>query len=74
MARRESQGDRIRRYLENGGALTSGDALQLFGCSRLAGRIYDLKQTGFPIDKRMIDTGSGASVAQYRMGKAAGND
>lgn len=39
-----SQLDQILAVLESGGTLTALDALEDFGCSRLASRITDLKR------------------------------
>lgn len=44
-----SQIDRILAVLESGGTLTALDALEDFGCSRLASRITDLKRKGYPV-------------------------
>jgi hypothetical protein len=34
----------IYKYLKEGNRLTSLDAMRRFGCTRLASRIYDIKQ------------------------------
>ncbi len=49
-----SQLDQILAALENGDSLTTLDALEDFGCSRLASRISDLKRRGVPIASRMV--------------------
>ena len=49
-----SQLDQILAALENGDSLTALDALEDFGCSRLASRISDLKRRGVPIASRMV--------------------
>lgn len=49
----ESQNVAIARYLEAGGRLTPTDALNLFGCFRLAARIGELRQKGMKI--RRVD-------------------
>ena len=49
-----SQLDRILAVLENGGTLTALDAIEDFGCSRLASRITDLKRRGIPVRSRMV--------------------
>lgn len=40
---RTSQNRKIRKYLESGKCITSLEALNLFGCMRLASRIWDLR-------------------------------
>lgn len=44
--RKLSQCDQILGYLKEGHSITPIDALNLFGCFRLAARIADLKKRG----------------------------
>lgn len=44
-----SQSEMILEYLESGKKLTSLEALDKFGCFRLASRIHDLKKRGYKI-------------------------
>jgi len=60
-----SQVNQIKAHLNQGYRITAIDALASFGCFRLAARISDLKQEGYNIDKVMVETASGARVAQY---------
>ena len=66
-----SQIDRILAVLESGGTLTALDALENFGCSRLASRISDLKRQGYPVTSRMVQRrnryGRLCRVAEYYM-------
>jgi hypothetical protein len=59
------QTDEIKAYLEQGYRITAIDALQTFGCFRLAARIKDLKDEGVEIDKVMVETVKGSRIAQY---------
>jgi len=59
------QTDEIKAYLEQGYRITAIDALQTFGCFRLAARIKDLKDEGMEIDKVMVETVKGSRIAQY---------
>lgn len=69
MKRRESQERKIMRYLDLGRTLTALQALNRFGCNRLAARIERIKNKfKFPVVTDMIKTKSGARVAQYRKG------
>jgi hypothetical protein len=43
------------------------DALELFGCFRLAARIHELRQDNWQINERMVETKSGKKVAEYTM-------
>ena len=64
-----SQLDQILAVLESGGTLTALDALEDFGCSRLASRITDLKRLGVPVASRMVQRrnryGRLCRVAEY---------
>ena len=60
-----TQTNEIKAYLKMGYRITAIDALKKFGCFRLAARIKDLKDEGMEIDKVMVETVSGARVAQY---------
>lgn len=64
----EAQTAQIRRALDAGRKLTPLDALRDFGCFRLGARIYDLKQSGYPVERRMVETDEGKRVAEYRRG------
>jgi hypothetical protein len=59
-----SQKELIRQHLEAGKTLTQYQALILFGCFRLASRVYDLERDGLKVDREMIVTPN-ARVAQY---------
>lgn len=59
-----SQKSQILEYLQTGKSITPMDALKLFGCFRLSGRIYDLKKKGYRIEE--IDTHiNGKTFARY---------
>ena len=60
-----TQTNEIKTYLKMGYRITAIDALEKFGCFRLAARIKDLKDEGMEIDKVMVETIGGARVAQY---------
>lgn len=62
-----SQCNRILEHLKKGLALTSLEALRLFGCMRLASRIHDLRDRGNNIIVERTTTKSGKRVAQYRL-------
>lgn len=74
-----TQNEMILEYLkthENG--LTPQDAVNLFGCMRLSGRIYDLKDLGYPI-KTEIETqknrfGKRVKYARYKLVKSDKGD
>jgi hypothetical protein len=41
------------------------DALELFGCFRLAARIHELRQDNWQISERTVETASGKRIAEY---------
>ncbi len=60
----ESQSYQIREYLLQGNTITALEALKLFGCFRLSGRIYDLRKEGTNISSTIIKI-NGKRVAEY---------
>ena len=60
-----SQCAQIKAWLQQGNKLTSLQALDLFGCMRLASRIHDLRNAGLDIHTERILTPSGKYVTQY---------
>jgi hypothetical protein len=62
----KSQEKRILNYLQNGGKITTLEALDKFGCLRLSGRIYDLKRKGYNIKSNRIIVNK-KQVAQYSL-------
>ena len=57
----------ILAWLRSGKPITHREADRQLGCARLAARIYDLRQEGFPIITERYTTPHGAVVAKYRM-------
>lgn len=55
----------ILGHLQCGKRITPMLALRLFGCSRLAARIAELKKEGWDIRSRMVEVESGKRVAEY---------
>lgn len=71
-----SQRAAIRTFLEHGNALTGLQALNHFGCARLAARIDELRQAGMPIETRWLRLqnrqGKWVRVAEYRLAEGKG--
>lgn len=61
----ETQNRRILSHLQNGGAVTSLTALYDFGCLRLSGRIFELREAGYPIQDEWVSTPSGKRLKRY---------
>nr|WP_321523312.1 helix-turn-helix domain-containing protein [uncultured Macellibacteroides sp.] len=64
----KSQTQLIHEHLENGGTLTPLEALNLFGCFRLSGRIHDLRSSGIDVKTEIVQIG-GKNVAKYSLEK-----
>ena len=62
-----SQKSDILAALKNGEEMTPLPALKRFGCMRLAARIGELKEDGWPIVPRDVKLPSGKTVAGYRL-------
>ena len=61
----ENQKKMIKAFLDDGNSITPMDALYKFNCFRLASRMHDLKESGYPFMKEMIKLDNGKSVACY---------
>jgi len=62
----QSQTKLIRQHLEDGHAITSMMALNMFDCFRLSSRIFDLRSQGLDIITRKI-TRNGKCFASYSL-------
>ena len=60
-----SQNQKILKHLSSGRSLSPLQALGLFGCYRLAGRIYDLKRAGHQIETIIKSDDQGRTYASY---------
>lgn len=60
-----SQCNQIAAWLREGKKITPLQALNLFGCMRLASRICDLRERGMNIGTRRIQVPSGKRVCEY---------
>jgi 23S rRNA pseudoU1915 N3-methylase RlmH len=63
---KQSQTDQILNYLSNGKVITPIEALNKFGCLRLAARIADLRKSGHLIFTDSI-TKNGKTFASYKL-------
>ena len=62
-----SQNKQIADYLNKGKKLTTLDALNKFGCFRLASRINDLRNDGMKISTKIIKLENKKQIAQYSL-------
>ena len=49
-----TQKEKIRRFMDENGSITTLQAIREFGCMRLAARINDLKNEGMKIKRTMV--------------------
>ena len=65
-----TQAGRILAHLRAGNRLTALEALEKFGCFRLAARIHELRREGWNVQERTVETRGGKRVAEYYMEEA----
>jgi hypothetical protein len=65
--RRPTQAGLILEHLRAGNRITALEALDAFGCFRLAARIHELRRDGWGIQERTVETRGGKRVAEYSM-------
>lgn len=64
MNKTDSQNNLILNHLLSGKSITSWDSIQLFRCTRLSARIWDLRHKGYRIEE--VDTElNGKRFARY---------
>ena len=49
-----TQTEKILRHMERFGSITPIEALQEYGCMRLASRISDIKRSGIPVHREIV--------------------
>ena len=66
-----SDSEKILVYLQEHGSITSWEAIQHFRCTRLSGRIYDLRKRGYEItataEESVDANGEKCRYARYRL-------
>ncbi len=60
-----TQCNMIADWLKMGYSITSLEALEKFGCLRLASRVHDLKERGLNIGKKIITFPNKKRVCEY---------
>ena len=70
MVKRTQTGDVLAHLIEHG-SITTYEAYQKYGCTRLPSRIYDYRQKGYEIESDSLTTknryGNTVTVAVYRL-------
>lgn len=64
--RKQTQKDAVLNYMKSGNTITPMEALNKFGCFRLADIIFKLKKDGYEIETAMIKDGD-KWYARYRL-------
>lgn len=68
---KDTQADRILRYMKDYGGITQLQATMYLGCTRLAARISDLRDRGVMISDDWVKVtnrdGSTSTVKEYRL-------
>lgn len=62
-----SQTTQIQKHLEKGKSLTAIQALNKYGCFRLAARIADLRNDGMNIKTTIVKLKNNKHIATYSM-------
>ena len=65
-----SQIQDIKNYMVKGNSITSIEALNLFGCFRLASRINDIKGLGIDVKSQFVKVDSGKDIKEYWINRA----
>ena len=60
-----TQAQVILDHLLSGKPLTALDALEQYGCFRLAARVFELKKMGYSVAERKIQFSNGKTASQY---------
>jgi hypothetical protein len=68
-ASKPTQSELILQHLQEHGSITPLQALDLYGCFRLAARINELIKEGHQFHVKMFITPGGARVARYHLQK-----
>jgi hypothetical protein len=62
-----TQTDQVLSYMRLWGSVTPLQAMHDIGCMRLAARIKDLRDRGYRIETRTIESKNGKRYASYRL-------
>lgn len=69
--KKPTQSERVLKYIRDFGCITTWQAYQDLGVSRLSARIFELKEQGFEISKKCVTTknryGDKTHYYEYRL-------
>lgn len=60
--------ERLKRFLVNGGNLTKGQAKSRFGIRSMASAIRELRAQGYAVYENQTKTGNGDPITLFRLG------
>lgn len=66
-SRSATQTELVLDHMRRHGSITALDAMNHYGCMRLAARIKDLRDDGFTILTDSVKSTTGAQYARYRL-------
>lgn len=66
------QSKTVLRHLKKLGDITPAEALIVYGISRLAACVYDIRKIGYPVYKEMRQDAQGHKYARYTLAKLNG--
>lgn len=73
---KRTQRKMLIEHFENGSSITEGEAKIKYSIGRLAARVFDLRQSGYPIKGEMVTVknqfGQDCRVKRYYMGCGTG--
>tara|TARA_R100000458_G_scaffold58218_1_gene65808 strand:- start:233 stop:499 length:267 start_codon:yes stop_codon:yes gene_type:complete len=73
--KRVTQKEKVKEHLEGGKSITPMDALEMFGCFRLAAIICNLREEeGMRIDTELVTNRYGTKYAKYTLVKSSINN
>lgn len=63
-----TQTEAIKAHLIQHNSITPIEALERYGCFRLAARIKDLRNEGFSVHSTLVENSNGKKYCRYVMG------
>ena len=64
-----NQTEMVLDYIQKNGSITPLEALQFLGCFRLGARVWEIRSSGIPVEKEMVEE-NGKRYAKYYMKKS----
>lgn len=68
-----NQTEMVLDYIQKNGSITPLEALHFLGCFRLGARVWEIRSSGIPVEKEMVEE-NGKRYAKYYMKKSRSAD